>query len=73
MNESASSVLVHVSGYIDGVALEGNIVSFSCSSGLVLTGPNSSICMRNGEWEPDPREVDCHKCRHYNNHQKIIV
>jgi hypothetical protein len=45
-------------GYND-VALEGDSVSFTCSSGLVLTGPNSSTCMENGEWEPDPREVAC--------------
>ena len=40
MNELASSVLV--SGY-NGVALEGDSVSFTCSFGLVLTGPNSSV------------------------------
>ena len=52
----ASSVLVM--GY-NGVALKGDSVSFTCSSGLVLSGPNSSTCMGNGEWEPDPREVAC--------------
>ena len=66
MDELASSVLV--SGY-NGVALKGDSVSFTCSSGLVLSGPNSSTCMGNGEWEPDPREVACHKCRNHNNHQ----
>ena len=24
-----------------------------------VIGPNSSTCMGNGEWEPDPREVRC--------------
>ena len=48
-----------VSGYND-VALEGDSVSFTCPSGLILTGPNSSTCRGNGEWEPDPRaEVAC--------------
>ena len=39
--------------------LEGTVVTFTCSSGLVLSGPNSSICMRNGEWEPSPKELEC--------------
>ena len=34
-------------------------VTLSCPTGLALTGPNSSICMGNGEWEPHPREADC--------------
>ena len=40
-------------------ALEQTIVTFSCPPGLVLTGLNSTICMGDGEWEPDPREVKC--------------
>ena len=39
--------------------MEGFVVSFSCHSEFILIGPNSSTCMRNGEWEPDPREVEC--------------
>ena len=37
----------------------GTLIQFSCLTGLVLTGPNLSICMGNGEWEPDPREAQC--------------
>ena len=56
------SVLIIGHGYsIPTVALEGDSISFTCSSGFLLTGPNSSTCMGNGEWEPDPREVACHK------------
>lgn len=40
-------------------AIEGSIVLFGCPSGLVLTGPNSSTCIRNGEWEPDPDHTNC--------------
>ena len=40
-------------------ALEGTNITFSCSSGLVLTGPNRTTCMDNGLWEPDPRKVSC--------------
>lgn len=34
-------------------------LSFSCKSPGVLTGPNSATCMEDGNWEPDPREVEC--------------
>ena len=37
----------------------GSAVTLSCPTGLVLTEPNSSICMGNGEWEPNPREAKC--------------
>ena len=39
--------------------LEGTNIAFSCPPGLVLTGPNKSTCMGNGEWEPSPNEVEC--------------
>ena len=63
MDESATSVLVM--GY-NGVALEGDSVNFTCSSELVLTGPNSSMCTGSGKWEPDPRRSACHKSHHNN-------
>ena len=37
----------------------GSSVSFSCSPGLVLTGPRSSTYMGNGDSEPDPRKAVC--------------
>ena len=41
-------------------AIEGTIAVFSCSSsGYMLTGPSTVACMGNGEWVPDPREVQC--------------
>ena len=49
---------VRVMGYEDP-AFEGNRVTFTCPSGQILDGSNSSTCMGNGEWEPDPKEVDC--------------
>ena len=39
--------------------VEGVSVTFACSPGLILSGPNTSTCMGNGEWEPDPRNVEC--------------
>ena len=40
---------------------EGTSVQFSCSKDLELiqTGPNATTCMSNGQWEPDPRAVEC--------------
>lgn len=48
---------VNVSG--SHPAVPGSNATFSCSIGLELIGPNSSMCAENGEWEPDPREVTC--------------
>ena len=45
-------------GYEDP-ALEGANITFTCPTRAILSGPNSSVCMGNGEWEPDPRVVNC--------------
>ena len=47
-----------VVGYEDP-ALEGQTAMFTCLPGQTLNGSNSSTCMGNGEWEPDPRDVEC--------------
>ena len=50
-----------VIGYTD-LALEGANVTFTCSSGLsdlLPTEPTVSTCMSNGQWSPDPREIEC--------------
>ena len=53
-----SEEFLRVIGYMIP-AREGTNVTLSCSSGLELSGPNTSTCIRNGEWEPDPREAVC--------------
>ena len=41
-------------------AIQGTSVTFSCNHpDRLLNGSNSSMCMGNGEWEPDPIEVKC--------------
>ena len=40
-------------------ALKGVNVSFNCQHGLVLAGPKSATCTYHGNWEPDPRDVEC--------------
>ena len=47
-----------ITGYVEP-AMEGATVTFECPPQYVLTGPNTTTCMRNGEWEPDPGEVEC--------------
>ena len=47
-----------VIGYVEP-AMEGATVAFKCPTQYVLIGPNTTTCMGNGEWEPDPREVEC--------------
>ena len=50
--------VVVVSGFHDP-SIEGQFITYTCPHGFELTGPNASICTGNGEWEPDPRQVDC--------------
>ena len=40
-------------------ALVGTNATFICLPGLAFSGSHKSTCMENGEWEPDPREVEC--------------
>ena len=64
---------VEVIGYLsETAAVMGSNISFGCPPGLVLTGPNSSTCLGNGEWEPDPRDVRC-KGECDNNTEGVIL
>ena len=38
---------------------EGQFITYTCPPGLVLTGPNASVCTGNREWESDPGQVNC--------------
>ena len=40
--------------------MEGATITFECPPQYVLTGPNTTACMGNGEWEPDPGEMECY-------------
>ena len=50
--------LLTITGYREP-ALAGTYVSFGCSPGSILSGPNSSSCTEDGLWDPDPRGVVC--------------
>ena len=49
---------VRVFGFIEPAVIESS-VDFSCPPRMILSGPNTSTCMGNGEWEPDPIAVNC--------------
>ena len=49
---------VSISSHGDSL-IEGTTVNFSCPSGLTVIGPNTSMCMNNGRWEPDPSGIKC--------------
>ena len=40
-------------------AIPGDNVTFQCSSDFVLAVSGLSVCMDDGHWEPDPRELEC--------------
>ena len=48
-----------VSGSQDSPPLEGQLIIYTCPPEFMQTGPNASVCTGNGEWEPDPGQVDC--------------
>ena len=62
IQDSDSSVRV-AANQEPAVYLEGSNVTFTCPPGLVLTGPSTSRCLGNGEWEPH-LQVTC-KGAHY--------
>ena len=39
-------------------ALNGSTATFHCPLGYVISGQSEAICS-NGEWIPDPRNVEC--------------
>ena len=41
------------------IMIEGSILGFICSSGLTLSGPNTTTCLSNGQWVPNPDLVEC--------------
>ena len=50
-----------VSGSQDSPPIKGQFITYTCPPGFtcILTGLDTSVCMGNREWEPDPRQVDC--------------
>ena len=43
----------------DSPPVEGQFITYTCPPGFIVTGLDVSVCMGNGEWEPDPGEVEC--------------
>ena len=49
-------VYVHIENNGSLCAVEGSY-AYSCLSGLV---PKTTYCMRDGSWDPNPNELECH-------------
>ena len=56
--DDSESILVQAYSNL-GPIPEGAKINFTCITGMELVGPNSTTCMGNGEWEPNPRDVTC--------------
>ena len=50
---------IRVIGYSDPALEETSVILECISPALLHMGLNITTCMRNGKWEPDPREVEC--------------
>ena len=42
-----------------GLPMEGAMANFSCPPGMMVNGTNTATCTENGEWKPDPQDVEC--------------
>ena len=70
LGDEAVTILSHM--HTDGPWLEGSTISYSCPSGLKIAGTNTSTCMDNGQWEPDPSDITC-AGNHHSSFNIIIV
>ena len=45
----------------DRPPMKGQLITYIilCPPGFIQTGPNASVCTGNGEWEPDPIQMNC--------------
>ncbi|MCG8620954.1 MAG: CCP domain-containing protein [Proteobacteria bacterium] len=39
--------------------IEGTTLMFTCLPGLTLSGPNTTTCLGNGQWIPNPDLIKC--------------
>ena len=64
--------VVTVLNHTEGPWIEGSIIVYGCASDLKVTETNTSTCMDNGQWEPDPSDIICTGNHNYkskvNNH-----
>ena len=59
--------VVMISGSQESPHREGQVITYTCPTGFILDGSNMSVCNENGEWEPDPGELDCIGDNAYNS------
>ena len=56
---SDENLMVTILRHTEGPWIEGSIITYSCASGLKVAETNTSTCMDNGQWEPDPSDITC--------------
>lgn len=55
-----SMILVYTENNSSSCAVEGANVTYSCQPELVPNERRMAYCMRDGSWNPDPNELECH-------------
>ncbi|KAJ8377926.1 hypothetical protein AAFF_G00249890 [Aldrovandia affinis] len=60
-----------VAAWPPGPPVEGTMLQYSCLSGFILVGRNSTLCTKLGKWD-SPKPV-CHYDRHYSGKKKLYI
>ena len=48
--------------------VEGSKMTFHCVNG---SGTMVAVCMSDGNWSPNPQNMECHRYDRYNKHNPI--
>ena len=49
--------MVTILSHTEGPWIEGSIIAYGCTSDLRVPETNTSTCMDNGRWKPDPSDI----------------
>ncbi|KAG5856616.1 gamma-aminobutyric acid type B receptor subunit 1 isoform X1 [Anguilla rostrata] len=60
-----------VAAWPPGPPVEGTMLQYSCLTGFILVGRNSTLCTKLGKWD-SPKPV-CHYDRHYSGKKKLYI
>ena len=53
-------VYVLVENNATSCGMEGSYITYSCQPGVVPSERRMAYCMRDGSWNPNPNELECH-------------
>ena len=54
--DQVDNTLVDIIGYTDP-AVEGSNITIDCSSGYARNGAFNAVCLENGNWEPELKDI----------------